>query len=218
MNRVALVTTPSSDRTTRYISAWAEKTIEGLGAKRLQFIVLMRERSTALILESMIRKHRPSFLFLNGHGSSDSVCGHNDKILIQSGKNEIILKDTVTYALSCSSAKMLGPAAVQAGALAYIGYSEDFIFFISPEKMGRPREDKTAEMFLTPANHVVVSLAKGHSAREATSATRGYFFRSIQKLISSEASIDDREYIRYLIWDMRSLVCRGNQDAVVISK
>ena len=218
MSHTALATTPNSDRTTRYISAWAEKTIKELEPNRLRFIILAKDRATVSILESMLKKHNPSLLFLNGHGGPDFVCGHNDQILIQSRKNEVALKGVITYALSCSSARTLGPSAVQAGAVAYIGYNEDFIFFISPEKIGRPKEDKTAEMFLAPANHVVVSLTKGHSAGEATKAARDYFLRSIQKLISSESSVDDREYIRYLIWDMRSLVCWGNRDAIVFNK
>ncbi len=218
MSSTALVTAPNSDSTTRYISIWAERTIEELKSKRLQFILLLKERAVASVLESMLKKHSPSLLFVNGHGGPDVVCGHNDEVLVKAGKNELALKGTVTYALSCSSAKTLGPAAVQAGARAYIGYNEDFIFFISPEKVNRPREDKTAEMFLMPASHVVVSLEKGHTAGEATKAAKGYFLRSIQKLISSESSDEDREYIRYLIWDMRSLVCQGDPEAVVVSK
>ena len=218
MSNTALVTSPSSDGTTRYISAWAERTVDELKSKGLKFIVLLKDRATASVFDSMIKKHSPSLLFLNGHGGPDLVCGHNEEILLQAGKNEIALKGTVTYALSCSSAKVLGPAAVQAGANAYIGYNEDFVFFRSPEKVNRPIEDKTAEMFLTPANHIVVSLAKGHTAGEATTAAKGYFFRGIQKLISSESTKDDREYLRFMIWDMRSLVCQGDQNAVVTGK
>jgi hypothetical protein len=92
MNSRALVTIPSSDRTTRYISAWAEKTIETLKSKRLQFIVLLKERATASILESMLKKHTPSLLFLNGHGGPDLVCGHDNEVLIQSGKKEVVVK------------------------------------------------------------------------------------------------------------------------------
>ena len=216
MSNTALATTPRSDQTTRYISAWAEKTIEDLESKNLQFILLAKERATAAIFDSMLKKHDPSFVFLNGHGGPDLVSGHNNEILIEVGKNEVILKDTVTYALSCSSAKILGPAAIKAGAKAYIGYCEDFVFFISPEKVSRPIEDRTADMFLTPADHVVVSLAKGHTAGEATNTAKGYFIKSVQKLISSEASEDDREYMRYLIWDMKSLVCHGDKTAVVV--
>lgn len=216
MSNIALVTIPSLDPTTRYISAWAEETINKLTSQRLKFILLKKDRATAPILESMLKKHNPSLLFLNGHGGPDSVCGHNDEILVQAGKNEVVLKGIVVYALSCSSAKTLGPATVQAGAIAYIGYTEDFIFFISPEKMKRPQEDKTAEMFLAPANYVVVSLAKGHTTGEATNTAKNYFLKNIQKLISSESSVDEREYIRYLMWNMRSLVCQGNREAVVV--
>ncbi|MDE1966587.1 MAG: hypothetical protein KGI45_00735 [Patescibacteria group bacterium] len=216
MSSIALATTPRSDRTTRYISAWAEKTIEELKSKSLQFIVLAKDRATSSVFESMLKKHKPSLVFLNGHGGPDLVCGHDDEILVQAGKNEIILKGTITYALSCSSAQTLGPAAVRSGAVAYIGYAEDFIFFISPEKMTRPKEDKTADMFLTPASHIVISLAKGHSTGKATDSAKGYFLKSVQKLISSESSPDDREYMRYLIWDMKNLVCLGDREAVVV--
>lgn len=215
MNSKVLVTTPSSDPTTRFISAWAEETIAKLKAKNLQFIALKNDRATRSVLESMLKKHNPSLVFLNGHGGPDLVCGHNDEVLLQAGQNDTALAGTVAYALSCSSARTLGPSAVTNGAVAYVGYTEDFIFFISPEKMRNPLEDKTAEMFLAPANHVVVSLAKGHTAGEATASAKGYFLKNIQKLLSSEASVDEREYIRYLIWDMRALACQGNVNAVI---
>ena len=215
MSNTSLVTTPKSDSTTRYISAWAEKTIEELKSKNLQFIVLAKERAITSIFQSMLKKNSPSLLFLNGHGGPDLVTGHNNEVLVEAGKNEVALKGMVTYALSCSSAQTLGPAAVKAGASAYIGYAEDFIFFISPDKMSRPLGDKTADMFLTPANHVIVSLAKGHTAGEATVAARSYFLKSIQRLITSEATEDDQTYMRYLAWDMKSLICHGDKTAVV---
>jgi hypothetical protein len=164
----------------------------------------------------MLKKHLPSLIFINGHGGPAMVCGQNDEILIGAGHNESVLKDSVTYSLSCSSASILGQKAVEAGAMAYIGYENDFIFFISPKNIARPLEDKTAELFLAPANHIIVSLAKGHATGEACFAARSYFFRNIQKLVSSESAIGDREYIRFLIWDMKSLVCRGDQKAIVL--
>jgi len=216
MNNIALATIPSSDQTTLYISAWAEHTIEQLKLKHIQFFMLIKDRAILSVFESMMKKHSPSLVFINGHGGSDLVCGHKDEELIKVGKNESLLKSTITYALSCSSAKELGPSAVKAGAVAYIGYVEDFIFFISPDKRTRPREDKTAEMFLAPANHVIVSLVKGHTVLEATNASKNYFLKNIQKLISSESSVDEREYLRYLIWDMRNLISLGDQKATVI--
>ena len=121
MNNVALATIPSSDQTTLYISAWAEYTIEQL--KHIQFFILTKDRATLSVFESMLKKHNPSLVFMNGHGGPDLVCGHKDEELIKVGKNESLLKGTVTYALYCSSAKKLGPSAVKAGAVAYIGYN-----------------------------------------------------------------------------------------------
>ena len=215
MGNTAIVTAPSSDQTTRHISAWAKKTIKELTSKRLKFILLEKERAVLSTLQSMIKKCSPSFLFLNGHGASDLVCGHDNEILIQAGKNETMLGGAVTYALSCSSAKELGPTAVQAGAIAYIGYSEDFVFFISSDKVTRPLHDKTAELFLAPANQVIVSLSKGHTTGEATEAAKNSFVRNIQKLTTSEASREDREYARFLFWNMRNLICHGDSNAHV---
>jgi len=91
MSNTALATAPKSDSTTRYISAWAEKTIEELKSKNLQFVVLAKERANVSILESMFKKHKPSLLFLNGHGGPGLVTGHDNEILIEAGKNEVAL-------------------------------------------------------------------------------------------------------------------------------
>src|SRR3989338_282816 len=177
MSKIILVTLPSSDRTTRYISTWAQLAIHNLKSKNFKLITLEKERAVKIVFESMVHKHAPTFIFLNGHGGSDLVCGQNNEILIQEGKNELILKGTISYALSCSSAKVLGPSAITAGATSYIGYKEDFIFFISSEKRTKPQEDKTAEMFLAPANQIVVSLVKGHTVAEAIDMTKKYFLK-----------------------------------------
>jgi hypothetical protein len=211
----ALVSAPNSDSTTRYISAWAEETVEKLKSKSIDFIVLKDSRATRSVLESMLKKHSPDLVYLNGHGGPDVVCGQDDQVLIQAAENEGTLKGTITYALSCSSAKVLGPEAVKSGARAYIGYDEDFVFFHSRDKLGRPKEDRTAALFLNPANHVVVSLTKGHTVEKTCDATRRKFLENIQKLVSSETSVEQREYIRFLIWDMRSLVYDGDGEAVV---
>ncbi|GAA4461826.1 hypothetical protein GCM10023093_07270 [Nemorincola caseinilytica] len=158
----------------------------------------------------MLKKHSPELVFLNGHGNSDCVTGHNQEILIKANDNEQLLANSITYALSCSSGKTLGPKAVERGTRAYIGYENEFIFFISKEKIRHPEEDKTAEMFLGPANHVVLSLAKGHTVREACSDARKYFYQNVRKLLTSEVSPDEKQYIRFLLWNMQNLVAHGD--------
>lgn len=216
MSNIAIVTLPNSDQTTRYISAWAELTLESLKSNKLKFIPLVKGKATQSIFQSMCEKHKPSLVFLNGHGGPDAVCGQNNEVLLKAGENDVVLAGSVVYALSCSSAKLLGPSAVSNGTRAYIGYTEDFIFFISPDKRTKPREDKTAEKFLAPANHVIISLAKGHTTLEATGAAKSYFLKSIQGFASSKSSGEEREYIRYLVWNMRNLTCVGDTKTTVV--
>ncbi|HKR06394.1 MAG TPA: hypothetical protein VJY62_17295 [Bacteroidia bacterium] len=158
----------------------------------------------------MIKRHSPGFIFLNGHGGADCVTGQNEEILVKMNENENVLHGSVTYALSCKSAKTLGQEVVKAGDTAYIGYQEDFFFFFFSAKMARPDTDETAGLFLTPANQVAHSLAKGHNVSESCLITKKYFYKNITKLLTSEASDNDREAISYLLWDMQNLIFHGD--------
>jgi len=210
MKHSLLVTRPNSDRTTRYISTWAEKVISLAQEKGLAVFDLARNRANRKELESMIRRNEPSLIFLNGHGHDTVVTGQDGEVLIEAGSNENILKKRIVYALSCRSGKVLGPRCVQAGTEAYIGYDEDFIFLFEESKRTHPEQDKTAELFLTPSNQVVISLLKGHSAEEAHANSKRSFVRNIKKLLSSQTSSSDSQAVRYLIWDMQHQVCLGN--------
>lgn len=214
-NPKVLVTCPNSDITTRYISAWAGKTIQELKSKNFKVFELIKERANKMNVEGMIKKHCPSLIFLNGHGGSDCVTGQNEEILLKAYNNEHILSNSITYALSCRSSQILGPKAVEAGAVAYIGFKDDFVFFVSRDKATHPENDKTAELFLLPANHVVISLSKGHSVKESCDNAKKYFYKNIQKLLTSETSVDEQQYLRYLLWDMNNLVYHGHSLAKI---
>ena len=123
-----LVTRPNYDLTTRFISAWAESVIDFAKKQANSLFDLVGEKARRNIFESMIRKHNPDIVFLNGHGGEKLVTGQDEEIIIESGVNDNLLKDRITYALSCKSAKVLGVESVKNGATAYIGYKDDFIF------------------------------------------------------------------------------------------
>ena len=203
---ILLVTRPEYDYTTRYISAWAKKVIEEATARGCRVLDLVGERASKKELESMLVKQKPSLVFLNGHGGDNLVTGQDEKIIIKAGENEHLLKNTLTYALSCKSAKILGPESVKKGASAYIGYQEDFVFMFNEEKRTRPEDDKIAALFLDPSNQVIISLIKGHTARESCSNGKKSFARNIQKLVTSQTSKADTSTLRYLLWDLKNLV------------
>jgi hypothetical protein len=210
-----LATLPKHDQTTRCISAWAKKVLDEAGRKGFTVFELADKRACKREFESMIKKHKPTFVFLNGHGNSIAVGGNENEVLVQVGENENILKDTVTYALSCQSAKVLGEESVKAGARTYIGYKEDFIFLFDEEKRMRPEDDKLAGLFLEPSNQIAVSLIKGHSAHDSHLNGKKYFARNMQKMLTSQTSKADTTTLRYLYWNMNNLVCHGDGNATV---
>lgn len=207
MKHSLLITRPSFDLTTRYISAWAKKIIMLAKEKGSIVFDLDKKRANRQEFESMIRKEEPSLIFLNGHGNYNLIAGQDNEELILAGKNERILKKKIVYALSCRSGKILGPSSIKSGAIAYIGYDEDFIFLYNERNQARPGQDKTAEIFLEPSNQVMVSLLKNHKPRESHQNSKKSFIRLIRRLLSSQSSSLESSAVRYLIWDMQHQVC-----------
>lgn len=211
--KILLVTRPNHDLTVRYLSAWGQKVITEAEKKGIKILELKNKRANKQELEKMIKKHNPALIFLNGHGDKNSVCGQDDKNLVSlDDKNEKILSGSITYALACQSAKGLGVQATKDNFGAFIGYQEDFYFYYDQTKVTRPLEDGIAKLFLEPSNQVVVSLLKGNTASNSNLNSRKFFARNIQKLLSSEASLESGQYIKYLWWDMKNQVCLGNGD------
>jgi hypothetical protein len=155
----------------------------------------------------MIGRIDPGLVFLNGHGNENQVTGQDNEALLSLGDNENILKDKTVYALSCRSGKLLGPGSIKSGTSSYIGYEEDFIFLYDEKRINRPREDKTAEIFLEPSNQVMISLLKGHTTKEAHKNSKQSFAKRIRKMLSSQSTRIESSAVRYLIWDMQCQVC-----------
>jgi hypothetical protein len=207
MNNKILITRPNHDQTVRYISAWAEKVIEFAKKKNFTVLDLKNERARRKSLESMLEKQDPGLVFLNGHGSKKAVAGQDDEILVCPGVNENIFNNKIIYSLSCSSGKELGPVLVENGAKSFIGYQEDFIFVFDEKCCTRPEKDKVVGNFLDPSNQVVISLLKNHTPKEACLNAKKSFIRNIQKMLSTQSSSFENSAVRYLIWDMKNLVC-----------
>lgn len=208
MDKISLLATrPSHDLTTRYISAWAGIVLDFAQKHGNKFFDLPKKKAVRSMFESMMKKHNPDVVFLSGHGSDSSVMGHDNEPLVVVGSNQDLLKDKITYAVSCKSASILGVESVRIGAKAYIGYKDDFIFQYSSDRTTRPKEDKTAALFLEPSNQIIVSLLKGHDAEDSKNRGKQTFLKNIRKFISSQAPQDDVATLRYLVWNMQNLVC-----------
>ncbi|MFH1413189.1 MAG: hypothetical protein ABIG10_04190 [bacterium] len=211
--KVLLITRPDHDKATRYLSAWSDKIIQMAGVKDIPVFDLKRKKANKEDLTSFLKKKDPALVILNGHGNIDEVTGHNNKLLVKAGENEHILKGRIIYALSCSSALILGKKSISAGALSYIGYEKDFMLCNDSHKIARPLQDKVAKLFLEPSNQICKSLLKGNTCGKASENSKKIFAKNIRMLLSSDAPLGSSEYAKFLWWDMKAQVCLGDMEA-----
>ncbi len=209
-----LITRPEHDDTTHYLSYWSKNSIEIAQARGITVFDLSREKANRNKTEGILAKQNPKLVIFNGHGKEDAVRGHKNEPLIIAKQNETLLKEKITYAISCRSGKKLGPESIKQGAKAYLGYEEDFIFFYEPKKITEPLNDKTAELFLEPSSEAILSLIKGNTVEEAEKRTKNMFKENMKKLLSSESTNADASMARYLWWNMKHLSVYGDKTAV----
>lgn len=213
MARTLLITRPEHDAGTNYLSKWSEKIIDLAEDKSVKVIDLHREKASRDRVIGTLEKTGTKLVVLNGHGSDNSVHGHNDEVILKEGDTKAV-KDKIIYARSCKSAKCLGKHSISQGALAYLGYEEDFIMLSDEASARKPLEDKTAGLFLEPSNYIPVSLVKGYTAGDANNRSKTLFRKNIERLIIEGPSSDNYDAIRFLLWDMNNQVCLGNENAI----
>ena len=215
MDKLLLVTRPNHDYATRWLSAWAGQLLEQAKKSGIKSIDLSGEKARLKELEGRLGKVKPDLVVLIGHGGSDMVTGQDNEPLISLGKNEGLLANFITYAISCNSASQLGPECVRKGSRAYIGYREEFAFVLDESKTSRPLEDNTARTFLDPAFKVAHSLLKGHSAKESHDGAIEMHKKTIRKLLTSDSQKDAASLLPFLFANMNRLVCLGNSLATI---
>lgn len=210
MSKSFLITRPEHDDTTHYLSNWSKQILRLADNKGIKFFDLHKIRANLKEVQGIISKKNPELIIFNGHGNTNLITGHNSEILIKLGKNENLLNSRIIYAISCKSAKELGP---KCKAKAFIGYDDDFVFVYEPNNITHPLEDKTAGLFLKPSNELMSSLIKGNSAGEAYMRSQKLLRENFNKLLTSEASAESAGLARYVLWDMRHQVCIGDKEA-----
>ena len=198
-------TRPDYEIVTHYLFVWSQKLVSEARKNKWAVTDLKKTQSSIAKFTAAVDKTSPALILLHGHGNYSSISGQNGKVIIQAGQNENILKNAVTYAFSCQTAKELGAAAVEAGAKSYIGYDEDFIFFQTEGMEKSPASDKRAAKFMEPALEISASLLQKKTPSEACRKCKKGCRKNIDGLLSSDSK--EVYLVRYLLWDKTHQVC-----------
>jgi len=110
----------------KYASCVAKKFAEELRRKGHDVIEI--ERPTPEQANEAIKRYRPDIVWFVGHGYADRATLEEVREWITISRNIDILRNTVTVAHSCLTGIRLGKEAVRRGAVAYLGYTEEFWF------------------------------------------------------------------------------------------
>lgn len=213
MSKTIIITRPEHDPGTKYLSKWSQKIITLAEKKGFQVIDLKEKKASRKDLTGRLKKLKPSLVVLNGHGSSTSITGQDNEILIKTKDNENLLKNKITYAISCDAAKKLGPACAD-NKTAFIGYKDKFILTIDRRYLSKPLSDKRAGKYLNASNQVPLSLIKGKTAEKASKKSKDHFKKAIKSLLTNGRNDPDAiEDAKNLWWNMTHQVCLGNRNA-----
>ena len=215
MNNTVLVTRPNHDYPTTYLYHWSKLVIEAASSKGMQVLDLDGMKANKSNFRSYIDKHEPRLVFLNGHGAKNCVAGYNDEILVDIDNCESLLKEKILYVRSCEAGAQLGPASVDKGAIAFIGYKRSYWLMRSKSQHTRPLTDRISKLFLEPSNLVPISLIKGHTVKEAYNRSQESMRRNFSYMISSKASTEERDAAFFLWSNYSCQVMLGNGEAKI---
>ncbi len=200
-----LITRPKYELVTHYFYHWSEEIVKEAKKRISSVIDLQKEKASRKLVDSYLEKQKPEIAIFNGHGNDVCITGHNQEVLIESGKNSHLLKDKVVYMRSCDSGKTLGPQAIKEGCKAFIGYREPFNIWTDRTSVNEPLKDTYAKPFFETSNEVPLSLIKGKTAREAHNESMTAYRKVISHLLTSNA--ENSFVVSDLIWNMHNQVC-----------
>jgi hypothetical protein len=144
-----------------------------------------------------------------GHGDPDTFTGQNESPILDVGNyNPREVKGKVVKLLSCQAGKILGPDLVQNGALAFMGYKDDYAWVADADLSATPWSDPLAAPCLMSVVASLNVLLDGKTVEEA--------FQTELDQYSAYAEVEDDELVKSCIeFNMENAVLLGNKDAKI---
>lgn len=215
MKKVFLTTRPNHDLITTYLFHWSRLVLREAKDRGFRTSDLRGRKANRKNLESHFKKYKPKLVLFNGHGADNLVSGFENEVLVEVGKNEKILAGTIVYSRSCESAKVLGPAAVKKGTIAFLGYKENYFLCYSQSATRRPLCDKVASLFLEPSNLIPICLLKGKPVAGSFEESQEEMQRNLLFMLSNKSSLAQKDAAPYLWANINNQVVLGDGMAKV---
>lgn len=191
MTRILLVRN-DYDPITHYMYEWSIPVIEAAENRRIKVDRVDGPKVVKKEIVSRVEKLNPSFIFLNGHGDSETFYGCDNEVAI--GIDDAnIFKDKIVFSRACNCAKKLGKEAVEnCGCTCFIGYEFEFINVRQTNVELKPREDEVSKPIWEASNTVPISLIKRSTVDESLEASHKKATKEISRLVFSKepGSID----------------------------
>ena len=168
---------PDYELVTRYGSSWQTQIVSATGGSGLSVTDLYGNNATRANFEQAIATNDPILVNIMGHGNNDLIVCQDGETLLQSGVNDDILAGRVVYDLSCQSGGGLGASAFSRGAVAFLGYTEDFwICYTNGDHpdggMSNPLNDELSRGFFESHNIAPISYIQGSTISDSYSASQ----------------------------------------------
>lgn len=211
-----LITNPAHDEATKVLSAWINSVasyIEHNTNHPHDVIGLNNTNVTKDKFNGIIDIHNPRLVMVNGHGTADILCGHNNEPIIEKGDpGNTRYENSIIHALACAAAKSLGVELVASGTATFIGYNENFHFYHNVQPGQDPLKDPLSALFLQPAYEVPRLLTNGYTAQEAFNMAQVMYK---DNFISAHRSNVDQPILASLYHNIKSHVIIGNTSATI---
>lgn len=196
-----IVTCPTHDDATAYLTHFSKSVISEAIEKSLKNKIIENKELNIDSFTKILNKLDYKLIFINGHGSEDSIFGYKDNIILKLGTNDKLIKERIVYARSCHAGITLGPECMKnTREGCFIGYTLPFIFYMDEKWTTKPNNDNIAKLFLEPSNLIPISIIKGHSTLEAYNNSKRQMLKIMNKLMKNN---DEQETPFYLeaLWN-----------------
>jgi hypothetical protein len=164
---------------------WSEPVIKIAEEKGIKVDCIDGQKVVKKEIMSRVEKLNPNFIFLNGHGDSESFYGYENEVVIETD-NATIFRDKIVFSRACNCLEKLGKDAVEKhGCKSFIGYEFEFVNVRQTDIELKPRKDKISEPIWEVSNSVPIGLIKGATVNESVEASHKKATKEISRLLFS---------------------------------